>query len=203
MTIFLKSLLFALSLSAIIGPTSMFCIQKTLSHGLRRGLIIGLASALIQAIYAIIASLGIGFLAEIFTRYQIYIKIFGGLFLIYFGFMMFKKASRTISCAQISESSPCGDFLTTIGVSIINPIIILMFFSFFTGLAISEVSYLQTMLVASGIFIGSMTWWICFSFLLSLVRTKFSVLWISRINKLSGIIISLMGLWNIIKIFVQ
>ena len=202
MYMFIKSLLFAFSLSAIIGPTSMLCIQKTLAHGMRRGLAIGCGSASIQAFYGLIASIGIGFLATVFTRFQLYIKIGGGIFLIYFGYTLVRKAIRSKSCAHIDTSSWLKDYFTTLGVSSTNPIIILMFFSFFTGLGITTFASTQIITIVLGIFLGSMLWWITFSFVLSLIKHKISSIWIDRINKASGVFIGLMGLWNIIKVVV-
>src|SRR5579864_881735 len=82
---FLRSLLIGLSIAATIGPMSVLCIQRTLQKGHLYGLVSGLGIATADGFYGSVAGFGLTIISAFLVSQQAWIRLIGGLFLIYLG----------------------------------------------------------------------------------------------------------------------
>ena len=74
-----------LAIAAPVGPMGMLCIRRTLSDGPRAGLAIGFGIASGDAIYGLVAALGMVSVSRFMLAYDRPLHLVAGLFLLYLG----------------------------------------------------------------------------------------------------------------------
>ena len=82
---FIRGLLIGFSIAATVGPMSVLCIQRTLNKGQLYGLVSGLGIATADGVYGSIAAFGLTLITNFLIKEQIWIRLIGGIFLIYLG----------------------------------------------------------------------------------------------------------------------
>lgn len=91
MLFLLKGIIFGFFIAAPVGPIGILCIQRTLAKGAAAGIISGLGAATADALYGLVAALGISAVAVFLVDHQIYLRLIGGIFLLYLGYKTFKS----------------------------------------------------------------------------------------------------------------
>ena len=91
---FLKGLLLGISIAAPIGPIGLLCIQRTIAHGRKSGLVSGLGAATADGFYGMVAGLGLTAVAAIPMSVQVWVRLIGGAFLLYWGLKTTKRQGR-------------------------------------------------------------------------------------------------------------
>jgi len=201
MLFLLKGIIFGFSIAAPVGPIGILCIRRTLAKGAAAGIISGLGAATADALYGLIAALGISAAAVFLVDHQIYLRLIGGMFLLYLGYKTFKSRPAEVT-ASARGGSLLGAYASTLLLTITNPLTIMSFAAVFAALgagATGENSMSSFMLVV-GVFIGSMLWWLILSGIISLLRHKFNPRRLKWINQLSGLIIAGFGIVSLISL---
>jgi threonine/homoserine/homoserine lactone efflux protein len=193
--IFLKGLVVGFLIAIPVGPIGLLCIQRTLSEGKIPGLVSGLGAATADAIFGLIAALGLTFISKILVEEQLWFRLVGGLFLCYLGGRTFlsKPAGQTSSANAPSHISNYG---STFLLAFTNPITILVFVAVFAGLSVvsSGTHYFSVGLAVAGVFIGSALWWFMLCGAAGILHGKISYGILTGLNRISGIIITVFGL---------
>ena len=83
MQIFLKGLLLGFSIAAPVGPIGVLCIRRTLADGRLVGFLSGLGAATADMLYGAIAAFGLSALQVLLVSHATWLRIVGGIFLIY------------------------------------------------------------------------------------------------------------------------
>lgn len=83
--LFLTGLAIGFSIAAPVGPVGLMCIQRTLSGGRLNGLFTGLGAACADAFYGAVAGFGLTIISSFLMGQQVWLKLFGGLFLVWLG----------------------------------------------------------------------------------------------------------------------
>ena len=78
-----------LAVAAPVGPMGMLCIRRTLTEGPRAGLSIGFGIACGDAIYGLVAALGMVSVSRFMLAYDKPLHLVAGLFLLYLGIRTF------------------------------------------------------------------------------------------------------------------
>lgn len=191
---FVRGLLIGLSIAATVGPMSVLCMQRTVYRGQWYGLVSGLGIATADAVYGSIAAFGVTLVANFLVGQQLWIRLLGGGFLVYLGI----KTLLTRPAAQAATASAngfVGAYVSTLLLTLTNPLTILSFAAIFAGIGVGAASksYLSATIVVLGVFSGSTLWWIILTGSISLLRSKFTARWLLWINRVSGGIIALFG----------
>ena len=125
----------------------------------------------------------------------------GGLFLVYLGIktLLTGPAERA---ASASASNFPGAYLSTLLLTLTNPLTILSFLAIFAGIGVGAASrsYLSAAIVVSGVFLGSSLWWFILTGGISLLRGRFTTRWLLWINRMSGILIATFGIYALISL---
>jgi threonine/homoserine/homoserine lactone efflux protein len=202
MSYVLRGLLIGLSIAATVGPMFMLCVQRTLQKGYRYGLLSGMGIATADGIYGSIAGFGLTTITIFLVHLQMQVRLIGGLFLLYLGIktLLTKPAERA---ATAQGGNLLAAYLSTLGLTLTNPMTILSFTAIFMGLGIgnTEGNYTAAMLVVLGVFLGSTCWWLILTGSIGLLRGKFPRGWLSWLNRGSGAIIALFGLVALVSLF--
>ena len=193
--IFLKGLVVGFLISTPVGPIGLLCIQRTLSEGKMHGLVSGLGAATADAIFGLIAALGLTFVSNFLVEEELWLQLFGGLFLCYLGVRTFlsKPAGQASSTDSPRHISNYG---STFLLAFTNPITILVFIAVFAGLRVvrSGTHYFSVGLAVAGVFIGSGLWWVMLCGAAGILHGKISNGILTGLNRISGIIVTVFGL---------
>lgn len=200
---FLKGLIIGFSIAAPVGPIGILCIRRTLQFGRFSGLFSGLGAAFADTIYAAIAAFGLTFVANFLTEQQFWLRLLGGLFLIYLGWKTFISKPVPSESKQVSHSTLKNDFVSTFFLTITNPMTIFSFVAVFAGLGLSNLQgdYLQASLLVFGVFLGSAMWWLTLSEGVTLFRSKVSETVMIWVNRIAGAIIIGFGIAALLSIY--
>ena len=194
MQIFLKGLLLGFSIAAPVGPIGVLCIRRTLAEGRLIGFLSGLGAATADMLYGAIAAFGLSALQALLVGQANWLRIFGGIFLVYLGAKTFlsKPAEQA---AGVSRGGIFGAYLSTFLLTLTNPMTILSFIAIFAGLQVgaSIAGYLSPILLVAGVFCGSAAWWLTLSFLVGQVRGLLEAGWMIWVNRISGVVILSFG----------
>jgi len=190
----LKGMVIGFSIAAPVGPIGVLCIRRTLAEGRASGLLSGLGAATADALYGAIAGLGLTFISSLLEGQQLWLRLFGGLFLLYLGVRTF-TASPAREAAKATSRGLMGAYVSTFFLTLTNPTTILSFVAVFAGLgAGSRDDYLSASLLVAGVFLGSAFWWLLLSGLVGALRSRFNPRAMAWVNYLSGIVIGGFGL---------
>jgi len=192
--IFLKGLVVGFLVATPVGPIGLLCIQRTLSEGKIPGLVSGLGAATADAIFGLIAALGLTFISNFLVEEQLLLRLFGGLFLCYLGVRTF--LSKPAEASSANAPSHISNYGSTFLLAFTSPITILVFAAVFAGLGAVSLGthYFSVVLSVAGVFIGSALWWFMLCGAAGILRGKISYSKLTSLNKISGIIITVFGL---------
>jgi len=187
----IRRLLIGFSIAAPIGPIGVLCIKRTLAEGRASGFSCGLGAASADAVYGSVAALGLISTSSFLVDYQPWLRLVGGVFLLYLGSKTFlQRRTKRKTKKDGSSSVLAGAYATTFFLTITNPLTILSFAAIFAGMGVAETSadYAAATLVA-GVFSGSGLWWLFLSGGVSLFRSKLRIGTLRWVNRASGTII--------------
>src|SRR5438270_5001869 len=108
----IEGLFIGLSVAAPVGPIGVLCVRRTLADGLRSGMISGAGAATADALYGCIAGFGLTFVASFLIGEQFWLRLVGGLFLLYLGVKIF-RAEPSESAASAHGKGLVGDYAST------------------------------------------------------------------------------------------
>lgn len=192
MTLFFKSFLMGALVSIPVGPIAIFCMRKTLTNGLAAGIASGLGAAVVDAIYAYIASVGFGFISALLLQQKVAFTIFGSLFLLLLGIKIF-LTKPNITSAPTDGAGIMGSFLATLFITATNPLTILSFLALFATFGHVDKDFSSLTQLMAGIFLGSFAWYCLLSGAVSLIRHKFTEHTLMIVNKITGVVLALFG----------
>ncbi|MGG6294766.1 LysE family translocator [Leptolyngbya sp. AN02str] len=197
MSFFLRGLVIGFSIAAPVGPIGILCIQRTLTHGRWVGLVSGLGAATADAIYGVIAGYGFTLISAILVGQTLWLRLFGGIFLIYLGVKTFRSKPAEHSAVATFDGMVSAYFSTVL-LTLSNPATILAFVAVFAGLDLATASdplrsndaerFTAAVLVL-GVFLGSALWWLLLSTGVSLVQSRFNSRRLRWLNRVSGIVL--------------
>ena len=154
--LFFKGFLVGLIISAPIGPVGVLCIQRTVNSGRLSGIVSGLGAAIGDSIFAIIAAFGLTFISGLLTENEFWIKIVGGLILLYFGLRVY--VSKPSDCSENDKNiNHFGTFGSALLLTLSNPLVIISILAIFAVLGIVNptANYGSTALLVLGVFSGA------------------------------------------------
>lgn len=190
----LRGFLIGFSIAAPVGPIGVLCIQRTLAQGRRYGFVSGLGAATADAAYGSIAGFGLAFLSGFLVQQQAWLRLGGGLFLLYLGVRTFlrRPAGRE---AHAQDQGLLRAFLSTLFLTLTNPMTILSFAAIFAGLGVGSRTrdYQGAGVLVLGVFLGSAGWWLILSGLASLLRGRMNAQALTWVNRVSGVVIAAFG----------
>lgn len=189
-------------LAAPIGPVNLICIRRTLTDGYIAGLTVGLGAAAADTVYGYAAAAGLSFITDFIQQYHTAFRWGGGLFIIYLGFRTLHAVVRENSADKTTAAGLYKLFAGIFLLTLTNPITFFTFIALFSslGVAVLVTNAVSAAIAALGVFCGSALWWVTLTCIVQLLRKKVTARALTRINKLAGTIIILLGIASIIKL---
>ena len=199
----LEGAVIGFSLAAPIGPVGILCVRRTLEHGVRYGLVIGVSAASCDMVNSIVAAFGITLVSDFITLEQYWIRIVGGIILLVMGYIV----CRARPLADRLITAPRGHtwtFFSTALLVFTNP---LTLFAFAAALAVIGVKNIvgqpvSGLMLVAGVFFGSLTWFVLLMGLVHFLKENVMRVGHTHVNRLAGALLMLCGLyalWDGIK----
>ena len=189
-----RGLLIGFSIAAPVGPIGLLCIRRTLADGRAVGLLSGLGAATADALYGAVAGFGLTFVAEFLAEQRSWLRLVGGLFLLYLGLRTF-LAGPAERAAAARGFGLLGAYASTFALTLTNPTTILSFAAIFAGLGVAGASagYRSAGLLVLGVLLGSALWWLLLSGGVGFFRDRVTPRALRWVNRLSGAMIMAFG----------
>jgi putative LysE/RhtB family amino acid efflux pump len=187
-----------IAIAAPVGPIGILCIRKTFELGLRGTILVGLGAALADSVYGLVAALGLSVISQFLLGKDAFIKIVGGMLLLYLAYKELKSKTLTNEPPLKDKANlrlASEVFLLTLA----NPLTILSFISIFASISDGPTTYAKSLSMVLGIFLGSMTWWLALGSILLKIKHKLPQTWLHRIRYVSALALAGFGIVAIIS----
>lgn len=182
------------------GPTAILCLQRNLSKGIRSGITTGLGIATSDTFYASIAFFSLSFVTGFIESNMLLIKCIAGIFIAAFGVNIFLKKPDMQLRRNRSERDRANwrDYVSGFLLSFANPAYILVHVALIAtvkslGFYDTDGNAFSNASMILGIFTGCAGWWLILASIMKVVRKYFRPRHMLWINRISGIVITLIG----------
>src|SRR5688500_3485036 len=169
-----KGIVLGLGAAAPIGPVNVEIARRSLRHGFRAGLLLGLGAVTVDVTYAILASLGLRLILDR-APVRITLSLAGAALLIYLGIQCLKSAFKPVSDisnpqSEIRNPKSPAHYLTGLLMTSLNPMTLAFWFVVLPGLAgqLSHDPARDLPWICAGVFAGALSWVLFFASLITL-----------------------------------
>nr|WP_082927208.1 LysE family transporter [Paenibacillus oryzisoli] len=201
----LKGLLLGFSIAAPVGPIGILCMRRTLTLGRWHGFLSGLGAATADAIYGFIAGFGLTLVTSFLLDQKVMLQLVGGLFLVYLGVQTF-RSKPAAEAAKATGGTLFKSYLSTLLLTITNPMTIMSFVGAFAGLGLgdsADAGFAPAITLVIGVFTGSALWWLLLSLFVGLLRERLKGTAFLWINRISGAMLSAFGLFAVVGLLLR
>jgi threonine/homoserine/homoserine lactone efflux protein len=199
-----RGLALGLAVAAPVGPMSLLCIRRTLAAGFATGLLSGLGIATADALYGAVAAFGLVAVTSFVIGQQPLLRLVGGAALVYLGVRTL-WARPADAPARAGAAGLGGMYLSTLALTLTNPMTILSFAALFAGLGLGgdrgDGTTASAMVL--GVFLGSALWWLLLTGGIALARRRLTSHLLRSINTLSGLALLGFGLFALVSLLPQ
>jgi threonine/homoserine/homoserine lactone efflux protein len=201
-SVFTRGLILGLMIAMPVGPIGLMCIRRTLRKGIVAGIATGFGSAAADAIFAIIAVLGVVAILDLLEGYNHQLRVAGGAILLFYAWHAWNdKPRQPDPNAPVFEGS-LKAFLSGFFITATNPVnifAILAVVATFGG----KLGLKDTSLIISGIFVGSALWWCCLAGGISLIRQRFTEKSVILMNRVTAFFLMILAFYAMISALPQ
>lgn len=202
-SLFLKSLMIGFLMCLPLGPIAVLCIHRTLKGGRMHGLVSGLGAATADALYSLIAVLGLGIISNFLVKEQMWVRVIGGILLIYIGVRIFLSQPA-------KKETPAGDqpyfrnFISAFVLTLTNPLTFWALAAIFAGLGLvgEDINHVSAGLIVAGIFVGATLWWFILSNIANMLRGILEHGMLKLLNRIIGILIVCFGVFVLVSLVI-
>ena len=189
-----RGIILGFTIAAAVGPISLLVIRRTLAEGRVVGFVSGLGVATADGTYGAIAAFGLSAITDILVGGQRILGLVGGAFLLWLAWQTARAEPTEPAATPERKGGLPGAYLSTLGLTLTNPMTILSFAALFAGLGIAPGNVSGAASLTLGVFLGSGAWWLVLTTLVGALRSRVTKTWLGRINVTSGIVIGIFAL---------
>ena len=190
-SLILRGFVLGFTIAAAVGPISLLCIRRTLAEGRLVGLMSGMGVATADATYGAIAAFGLTALTDLLLDGRRILGVVGGAVLLWLAWRTFRAvpAEATADASTGARRGLPGAYLSTLGLTLTNPMTILSFGALFVGLGVTGGDAAGATLLTLGVFAGSAAWWVVLVAAVGALRSRIMPRGLRRVNMASGLLI--------------
>jgi threonine/homoserine/homoserine lactone efflux protein len=190
---FLKGLIIGFIIAAPLGPIGILCARRTLIHGRRAGFFSGIGAAAADVLYGFTAAFGLTLVSDILLNHQFWLRLAGGTVLCFLGIRTFMAipAETELKTRRVYA----GMFTSAFFLTLTNPMTILSLAVVFAGFGLAGIrgNIVSALVLVSGLFLGSVLWWLFLVGMFTVFRRRFNHQELRWINRVAGMIIAVSG----------
>jgi threonine/homoserine/homoserine lactone efflux protein len=202
MMLLLKGFIIGFAVAAPIGPVGLLCIRRSIADGRLAGFVTGLGAAIADAFMALVAAFGVTTILSFVDGHRQGFQLVGGLLLLLMGIGAMRAAppSSTRSQTPIHAPSLIKAFLSTIALTLANPVTIASLLAIFAafGVSLHTQGLFQPSWLVFGVFLGSTAWWIILSWFAEWFGRKLNTHLLKTINVGTGVLLILIGVYQLV-----
>ena len=201
----LQGLVIGFLVAAPVGPVGLLCIRRAILDGRLAGFVTGAGAAVADALFGLVAALGLTSVTHFLSRHEGPFHAGAGLLLL--GIGVVTMASRPPSPA-VDAAVPTPDltraFFSTLGITLANPMTIAGFIAIFTGFGVGlrDGTAWQTGWLVLGVLLGSAAWWLLLSGIAGWLAPRLRSGGLALINLVTGALIAAYGVWQLGRLLV-
>ena len=196
--LFARGLILGLSIAAVVGPIALLCLRRSLASGFALGFVSGMGAATADATYAAVASFGVSALAAVLVEQRVWLRLVGGIFLLYLGLRTLRTPPATSSAETTNPGLRlAGAYSSTLALTLSNPMTIMSFAAIFASIGAGSLD------LVIGVFLGSAAWWLILAGAASRLRTAFTQERMQLVNYASGALIVAFGVQSLAAALLQ
>lgn len=195
LTLLGRGLVLGFTIAAAVGPIALLCVRRTLAEGRLVGLTSGVGVATADATYGAIAAFGLTAVTDLLVDWRRPLGVVGGAFLLWLAWRTLRSGPGEARAeAPTRRGGLAGAYLSTLGLTLANPMTILSFIALFVGLGVSGDDAGGAAALTLGVFLGSAAWWVLLVGAVGTVRSRLTAAWIRHLNLASGLLIGAFAL---------
>ncbi len=193
---FLEGAVTGFFLAAPIGPVGILCVRRTLEHGARCGLVLGVSAAFCDMAYGIVAAFGIKLVTDFITLEQYWIRVVGGIILLVIGYGTLRTRPLADKAAK-ARGGHTGAVFSAVLLVFTNPLTLFGFAAAFAVIGVQNIVVhpLFGLMVVAGVFCGSLTWFVLLTGLVHFLNEKVTRVGLPLVNRVAGSLLMLCGLY--------
>jgi threonine/homoserine/homoserine lactone efflux protein len=202
--IILKGAIIGLTVSMPLGPSGIILVNRTIKRGMLSGFFSGMGLATADTILAVIAGLGFSIIITFFQDEKFLISFIAGIIIIGVGYkVLSSNPVKEFRRKEKGRKTLFRDFMSVLMLSLSNPLTVFVFVAFFSGVNVNHAvkPHIVPFLLVPGVFIGTLSWWICLSYFVNRFKKKIRLRSIVRVNQVAGIAIMMIGAVVLIGVF--
>lgn len=202
---FLKGFALGFCVAVPVGPIGILCVQKAFLYGRRAGFATGMGAAAADALYGLVAALGLASVTQILQTGERWFQLGGGVCLLIVGYKMARAPAPQIStCPETAPKikSPRRLFTESFLLTLTNPMTFLGFFALFATFGLpADSSWIIIGVIVAAVLTGSACWWFFLSTLSTSYREKLTPNFLARSNQIAGGLIAVFGAAAFVRSF--
>ena len=191
-----KGFLAGAAIAAPVGPVGLLCIHRGISSGRATAFLSGLGAATAHGTYALAAALGLSFVSGTVSPHHHLLRAAAGFFLCLLGarILFSRPVDRP---AEPTGHGRAGAYASTLLLALSSPVTMVTIAAVFSGAGLPGTGggTVTALLLASGVFLGSASWWLLLSLGVGWVSSR-GVLPSMRVtNRVTGAALLAFGLY--------
>ncbi|MFN3231969.1 MAG: LysE family translocator [Alphaproteobacteria bacterium] len=197
----LKGFLVGILVAAPMGPVNVLCIQKAVTRGRVAGFLTGLGAAFGDAVFAVVAALGLTAVAAFIDKHEIWFRLPGGLLLLVLAVLLWRSHPHFESGSDDNNGASTGLFRSmtaTFLLTVSNPITLAGFATLFVAWGLSTgFDAVAAANVVLGVFAGSAFWWAALALLVGLLHGHIEDKHLLLFNRIAAVGVVCFGIYAI------
>jgi threonine/homoserine/homoserine lactone efflux protein len=204
LSIFIRGAIIGLGIAAPVGPIAILCMRRTIQRGMQYGFMTGMGAAVADAIYGAIAAFGVAAVSDFLERNQNHLMIIGGLVIIGLSIRVFFTKLK-LNTDDTQSPNLLRAFVTSLMLTMTNPMTILAFIAVIAGLGLSNVitQFNMAVIFVLGVLAGSSIWWLFLSSIVGVIRHMIDEKVLLYINRAAGVVLLGFGCYALISGLLQ
>jgi threonine/homoserine/homoserine lactone efflux protein len=199
MSSLLKGVAFGVAMAAVPGPIFFLIVQRTLAEGALLGFLCALGAICADAIYALVAVIGLTFIMQFLLEYQSMLAVLGGSFLMYLGITtMFKKVH--LRAITVRDKGLFGAWASTLFLTLANPVTMISYCVMFSALGVGVDDHVGAAFsLVGGVVFGALAVIILLITFLSFFRKRITARALNILNKVAAVILMGFGIAALVQ----
>lgn len=192
LSLFIKGLIIGVIVSAPVGPIGLLCVQRTISKGRGHGFATAVGATLSDLIYAVMAVFSMSFVVDFISEHVLVLRAVAFIVIFLYGaYTYIDNPVRKLRKMQPTSEGYVQDCLSSFGLTITNPLVILLFIALFAKLNYMEdkTSIVDGLIGIIFIMVGACIWWIALVNIVNRFRGRFNIRGMWILNRFTGIIL--------------
>jgi threonine/homoserine/homoserine lactone efflux protein len=200
--LFIRGLVLGFTIAAAVGPISLLVIRRTLAEGRLVGIVSGMGVATADGTYGAVAAFGLTAISDLLVDWRRALGLIGGAFLLWLAWRTFNAVPGEAATTSDGRRGLAGAYLSTLGLTLTNPMTILSFAALFVGLGVTGGDAAGAASLTLGVFAGSAAWWVVLVTVVGAFRSRLTPIGLRRVNMASGLLIGAFAIVAIVSALV-